>query len=56
MLNKQKVLRFLDIQSLVNREIEVYGQATEELVDQLEKLGDSFTSEEVSYCCEIAGS
>ena len=55
MLNKEKVLRFLGIQSLVNREIEVYGQATEELVEQMEKLGDSFSVEEVEYCCEIAG-
>jgi hypothetical protein len=55
MLNKEKVLRFLGIQSLVNREIEVYGQATEELVEQMERLGDSFTAEEVEYCCEIAG-
>ena len=54
MLNKAKVLRFLGIQALVNREIEVYGQATEGLVDQMEKLGDSFTVEEVEYCCEIA--
>lgn len=54
MLNKNKVLRFLGLQALVNREIEVYGQATEELVEQLEKLGDSFTEEEVAYCCEIA--
>lgn len=56
MLNKEKVLRFLDLQALVNREIEVYGQATEELVNQLERLGDSFTSEEVDYCCQIAES
>jgi hypothetical protein len=52
-MNKERALRFLDLQALVNREIEVYGQASIELADQLEELGDELTAEEIDYVLEI---
>jgi hypothetical protein len=54
-MNKERALRFLDLQALVNREIEVYGQASIELADQLEELGDELTAEEIDYVLEIKG-
>jgi hypothetical protein len=53
MINKEKVFKFLDLQALVNREIEVYGQASIELADQLEQLGDSLNMEEIEFCISI---
>ena len=52
-VNKAKVLNFLDVQDLVNREIEVYGKADPELADHLEELGDSLTMEEIDYTLEF---
>jgi len=52
-VNKAKVLNFLDVQALVNREIEVYGKADPELADHLEELGDSLTMEEIDYLLEF---
>jgi hypothetical protein len=54
-MNKERALRFLDLQALVNREIEVYGQISIELADQLEELGDELTAEEIDYVLEIKG-
>ena len=52
-MKKERALRFLDLQALVNREIEVYGQASIELADQLDELISELTDEEIVYILEI---
>jgi|LakMenE01Jun11ns_1017448.scaffolds.fasta_scaffold9428228_1 hypothetical protein len=52
-VDKMKVLNFLDVQALVDREIEVYGKADTELVDHLEELGDALTISEIDYMLEL---
>ncbi len=52
-VDKMKVLNFLDVQELVNREIEVYEEADTELVNHLEELGDALTISEIDYMLEL---
>ena len=52
-VDKMKVLNFLDVQALVDREIDVYGKADPELVDHLEELGDALTIPEIDYILEL---
>ena len=52
-MDKARALRFLSLQSLVNREIEVYGQASIELTDQLDELIGELTDEEIVYILEL---
>ena len=52
-MKKERALRFLDLQALVNREIEVYGQASLDLADQLDELIGELTDEEIVYILEI---
>ena len=52
-MDKARALRFLSLQSLVNREIEVYGQASLELADQLDELTNELTDEEIDYIIEL---
>jgi len=44
--NMSKALEFIELQNLVNQEIEEKGQASQELADKLEVLGDSLTEQE----------
>ena len=44
--NMSKALEFIELQNLVNQEIEEKGQASQELADKLEILGDSLTEQE----------
>ena len=53
MVNKEKVFRFLEVQELVNREIYVYGEASSELVDQLDQLGDDLSADEIGFLVEF---
>lgn len=53
-MDKARALRFLSLQALVNREIEVYGQASLELVHQLDELTDELTPEEIDYVLEMS--
>jgi hypothetical protein len=53
MVNKEKVFRFLEVQELVNREIDVYGKASSELVDQLDQLGDDLSADEIEFLVEF---
>jgi len=53
MVNKEKVFRFLEVQELVNREIDVYGKASSELVDQLDQLGDDLSADEIGFLVEF---
>ena len=52
-MNKERALRFLDLQALINREIEVSGQTSVELADQLDELIGELTDEEIVYILEI---
>ena len=52
-MDKARALRFLSLQALVNREIEVYGQASVELADQLDELTNELTNEEIDYIIEL---
>ena len=52
-MKKERALRFLDLQALINREIEVRGQASVELADQLDELIGELTDEEIVYILEI---
>ena len=52
-MNTERALRFLDLQAVVNREIEVCGQASVELADQLMELTDQLTDEEIEYVLEF---
>ena len=52
-MDKARALKFLDLQSLINREIEVYGQTSVELADQLDELTGELTDEEIVYILEI---
>ena len=52
-VDKMKVLNFLDVQALVDREIDVYGKADPELADHLEELGDALTIPEIEYILEL---
>ena len=52
-MDKARALRFLSLQALVNREIEVYGQASVELADQLDELTNELTDEEIDYILEL---
>jgi hypothetical protein len=53
MVNKEKVFRFLEVQELVNREIDIYGEASSELVDQLDQLGDDLSADEIGFLVEF---
>jgi hypothetical protein len=53
MVNKEKVFRFLEVQEIVNREIDVYGKASSELVDQLDQLGDDLSTDEIGFLVEF---
>ena len=44
--NMSKALEFIELQNLVNQEIDEKGQASQELADKLEVLGDSLTEQE----------
>lgn len=53
MVNKEKVFRFLEVQELVNREIDVYGQASVEIVDLLDQLSDDLNPNEIEFLVEF---
>ena len=42
------VERFIQLQTTVNEQIGVYGEADHQLVDELEILGDQLTYDEIS--------
>ena len=47
-MNLENVNRFIQIQTLVNEQIDKYGKADIEVADELERLGDQLTSDEVA--------
>lgn len=42
------VERFIELQTTINNQIDQYGEANEELVDELDQLGDQLTDAEIS--------
>lgn len=42
------VERFIELQTAINNQIDQYGEANEELVDELDQLGDQLTDAEIS--------
>ena len=42
------VERFIELQTAINNQITEYGEANEELVDELDQLGDQLTDAEIS--------
>ena len=40
--------RFIELQTAINNQITEYGEANEELVDELDQLGDQLTDAEIS--------
>lgn len=47
------VKRFLELQEKVNNQIDEQGQAESKLVDELEKIGDNLSEQEISMVCEL---
>jgi hypothetical protein len=45
------VKRFIALQTQVNNQIDLFGEADAQLVDSLEVLGDQLTSDEISVLC-----
>ena len=47
------VKRFIALQTQVNNQIDLFGEADTQLVDSLEVLGDQLTSDEISVLCSF---
>jgi hypothetical protein len=51
-----KIQKFIDLQDRANRMIDTYGQCDDETCVELERIGDSLTSDEVDEVCRIYNS
>ncbi len=47
------VKRFFELQEQVNKQIDEQGQAESKLVDELEKIGDNLSHEEIDMVSEL---
>jgi hypothetical protein len=52
-MNIQKVERFIELQERVNREIDLYGEASISSCDMLMEIGDSLSHEEVEKVVQL---
>ena len=52
-MNIQKVQKAVDLQNKANHQIDVYGQCSEDVMDELIEIADSFTAEEDSKFIEL---
>ena len=52
-MNIQKVMKFIELQERVNREIEIYGTASSANVEMLEEIGDSLSHEEITESLKL---
>jgi hypothetical protein len=52
-MNIQKVERFIELQERINREIDLYGQASISTCNMLMEIGDSLSSEEVEKVLQL---
>jgi hypothetical protein len=52
-MNIQKVERFIELQERVNREIDLYSQASISTCNMLMEIGDSLSSEEVEKVLQL---
>lgn len=53
-MNTERVVRFFELQEMVNFQIDLTGSANLEMVDELELLVNSLNDEEVDYIFEFA--
>ena len=52
-MNIQKVEKFIELQERVNREIDLYGQASISSCDMLMEIGDDLSSEEIEKVLQL---
>jgi hypothetical protein len=52
-MNIQKVERFIELQERINREIDLYGQASISSCNMLMEIGDSLSSEEIEKVLQL---
>lgn len=53
-MNTERVVRFFELQEMINFQIDLTGSANLEMVDELELLVNSLNTEEVDYIFENA--
>jgi hypothetical protein len=53
MIDKEKVFRFLKVQSQVNKEIDEFGKTSSELADYLDQLGNDLNENEIEFLVEF---
>ena len=52
-MNIQKVEKFIELQERVNREIDLYGEASISSCDMLMEIGDDLSSEEIEKVLQL---
>jgi len=52
-MNIQKVERFIELQERVNRQIDLYGEASLSDCDMLMEVGDDLSSEEIEKVLQL---
>ena len=52
-MNIQKVEKFIELQERVNREIDLYGEASISSCDMLMEIGDDLSSEEIERVLQL---
>ena len=52
-MNIQKVERFIELQERVNRQIDLYGEASLSDCDMLMEVGDDLSSEEIEKVIQL---
>lgn len=52
-MNIQKVERFIELQERVNRQIDLYGEASSSDCDMLMEVGDDLSSEEIEKVLQL---
>lgn len=52
-MNIQKVERYIELQERVNREIDLYGEASISSCDMLMEIGDDLSSEEIEKVLQL---
>jgi hypothetical protein len=53
MVNKEKVFKFLEVQSQINKEIDEFGETSPELADYLDQLGNDLNENEIEFLVEF---
>jgi hypothetical protein len=53
MIDKEKVFKFLEVQSQINKEIDEFGETSPELADYLDQLGNDLNENEIEFLVEF---